>query len=258
MFKHLGVVLFRGFMNVNAYQIEYHISQKELKEYAAFCYFKYLFRNGCIYNYNSNKLATKCKYSPAFIRKNVKKFLDKGWCRMHSGNLIFNKSSHFNGTESQIKLYDEANIKKCSIKEILEYFYLQIIKLHDSKLSRLKKLKSDLKSKKAKVRSRAENYADSINKRTEAERAKLPNETTRLILTNSKLARIFKCSTGKASGIIKSLELDEFIKVHRETKKGWTPEKVTGEHMKHLKEMGVSFGMSNWIFRVLPLEFTIC
>jgi hypothetical protein len=177
---------------------------------------------------------------------------------MHGDNLIFNKSASFNGTTSEIKLYDNANIKKCSIKEILEYFNLQIIKLHDSKLSRLKKLKSDLKSKKATVRHRAENYADSINKRTEAERAKLPNETTRLILTNKKLTKIFKCSAGKASGIVKSLELDGFIKVHRETKKGWTPVKVTSGHMKHLKEMGVSFGLSNWIFRVLPLEFTIC
>lgn len=245
-------------MNINAYQIEYHISRKELKEYAAFCYFKYLYRNGCIYNYNSQKLATKSKYSAAFIRKHVRLFLEKGWCRMHGNNLIFNKSSKFNGTTSKIKLYEDINIKKCSIKEILQYFYLQIIRLHDSKLNRLKKLKSDLKSKKARIRHKAEDYADSINKKTEAQRATLPDETTRLILTNKKLTRIFNCSAGKASGIVKYLELHGFIRVYRETIKGWTPEKVTREHMKHLKEMGVSFGMSNWIFRVLPLEFTIC
>lgn len=245
-------------MNINAYQIEYHVSQKELKEYATFCYFKYLYSNGCIYNYTSIKLSTKCKYSASFIRKSIKTFIAKGWCRMHGNNLIFNKSTSFNGTQSKIKLYDDVNIKKCSIKEILQYFNLQIIKLHDSKFSRLKQLKADLKSKKVTVRHRAENYADSINKRTEAERAKLPNETSRLKLTNRKLTKIFNCSAGKASGIVKSLEIHGFIKVYRETKKGWTPEKVTSAHMKHLKEMGVSFGMSNWIFRVLPLEFTIC
>ncbi len=245
-------------MNVNAYQIEYHISQKELKEYAVFCYFKYLYRNGCIYNYTSVKLATKSKYSASFIRKSIKTFLAKGWCRMHGDNLIFNKSTSFNGSKSKIKLYDEANIKGCSIKEILIFFNLQIIKIHNSKFNKLIKLESDLKSNKTSIRHKAENYADSIGLKSEAQRGTLPNETTRLKLTNKKLTRIFNCSAGKASGIVKSLEFHGFIKVKRETQKGWLPNKVTIGHMKHLKEMGVSFGMGHWIFRVLPLEFTIC
>jgi len=245
-------------MLIDAYQIEYHISQKELKEYAAFCYFKYLYKNSCIYNYTSQKLAIRTKYSPSFIRKNVKLFLEKGWCRMHGNNLIFNKSTSFNKTESKIKLYDDANIKNCSIKEIFLYFRLQIIKLHDSKLSRFKKLRSDLKSNKILIRHKAEDYADSIGLKTEAQRDTLPNETTRLKLTNKKLTKIFNCSEGTASGIVKSLELHGFIDVHRETKKGWTPAKVMNSHVKHLKGLGVSFGMSNWLFWVQPLEFTIC
>lgn len=246
-------------MNINAYQVEYHISNKELKEYAAFCYFKYLFRNGCIYNYNSNKLSTKCKYSPAFIRKNVKKFLDKGWCRMHSGNLIFNKSSHFNGTQSEIKLYDEANIKKCSIKEILRYFYLQIIKLHDSKLSRLKKLKSDLKSNKTRIRHKAEEYADAMEKANKKwKRGNLPNEMTRLKLTNSKLGKLFNCSAGKASGIVKFLEENEFIKVTRQIVKKVVGVNTNKFNANQMKSYGASYWSGHCVFIVLPLEFTVC
>jgi hypothetical protein len=244
-------------MWVNAYQIEYHISQKELKEYAAFCYFKYLFKNGCIYDYNSIKLATKCKYSPAFIRKNIKKFLDKGWCRMHSGNLIFNKSSHFNGQSKNINLYDEIKTKKASIKDILDLFHLEVLKISNSNLDKVKKLKSELKSNKTRTRHKAEDYADSIGFKTEAQRAKLPDETTKLKLSNTRLSKLFGCSSGKASGIIKRLEYLGLIKVDRKI-----VHKTIGVHTKNfnanqMKSYNASYWSGYHVFIVQPLEFTI-
>lgn len=245
-------------MTINAYQVEYHVNRKELKDLAAFCYFKFLYKNGCIYNYNSQKLSYKSKYSASFIRKMMKRFLDKGWCRMHGNNLIFNKLKSFNGSEAQVEVKDKINIKGKTIKEIISFLELQIIRLHDSRFSRIKKLKRDLVSNKAKIRHRAEDYAESIGIRTDEQIAKLPNETDKLILCNKKLSRVLNCSSGKASNVVKKLERMGLIEVERKTEKGWVPNKVTPEHMKHLKEMGVSFGMGNWIFKVSPLKFTIC
>lgn len=245
-------------MNINAYQIEYHISQNELKEYAAFCYFKYLYRNGCIYNYTSTKLAYKSNYSASFVRKSVSLFLAKGWCRMHGKNLIFNKSSSFNGTESKIKLYDEIKHKKLSIKELLDLFKLQIFVIHNSKLNRLKKVKRDLKSNKTRIRHRAENYADSIGKKTEQQRSKLPNESDKLKLSNGKLSRIFNCSAGTASNLIKRLAYKGLIEIHRKS----SAIKFNGVIPKHghsiAKDLGYSYGYSNYLFIVETLEFVIC
>jgi len=244
-------------MNINAYQIEYHISQKELKEYATFCYFKYLYRNGCIYNYTSIKLATKCKYSASFIRKSIKTFIAKGWCSMHGNNLIFNKSTSFNGTESKIRLYNEVNIKRISIKEILEYFELQIIGLHDSKFSKIKKLKRDLKSNKISIRHKAEDYADSIGKKTKAQRDTLPDETAKLKLSNGKLSRIFGCSAGKASKIVNTLARKGFITIHRKINKTKLTGKLCDRAIRVAKDLGYSYGYGNHLFVVETLEFTI-
>jgi len=244
-------------MNINAYQIEYHISRKELKEYATFCYFKYLYRNGCIYNYTSTRLATKCKYSASFIRKMVKIFIDKGWCRMHESNLIFNKSTHFNGTESKIRLYDEINIKRISIKEIIEYFELQIIRLHNSKFNKIKKLKRDLKSNKNSIRHKAEDYADSIGKKTKAQRDTLPDETAKLKLSNGKLSKIFGCSSGKASNIINRLCKKGFITIYRKVNKTKFDNKLSDRAIGVAKNLGYSYGYGNHLFIVETLEFTI-
>lgn len=243
-------------MNVNAYQIEYHISQKELKEYAAFCYFKYLYRNGCIYNYTSVKLATKSKYSASFIRKSVKVFIAKGWCRMHGDNLIFNKSTTFNGVDCK-KLYDKIEIKRISIKKIIEYFELQIIKLHNGKFSRVKKLKRDLKSNKTSVRHKAENYADSIGYKTQEKRDTLPDEIARLKLSNEKLSRMFDCSAGKASALVNKLARKGFITIHRQTITKKYSGLIGNKGVKIAKDLGYSYGYGNHLFIVETLEFTI-
>lgn len=244
-------------MNINAYQIEYHISQKELKEYAAFCYFKYLYRNGCIYNYTSTRLATKSKYSASFIRKMVKVFLAKGWCRMHRDNLIFNKSSQFNGSNAIIKNYEEINIKGLSIKEIIEIFHFQRFKLQESRFEKKKKLKLDLISNKKSIRHKAETYADSIGLKTKAQRLKLPNETDKLQLSNQILKTMFGCSAGKASGIIKGFFKRGLITIYRDIKRQKLQVKVDSYMQEILKGMGASYAYGRYAFIVKPLEFTI-
>lgn len=60
-----------------------------LDSYAYWLYFKHLFRNGCIYNYNILRLAHKSGLSRTTVRKYINLFIALGWCRMHHGNLIF-------------------------------------------------------------------------------------------------------------------------------------------------------------------------
>jgi len=245
-------------MQVNIYQIEHHINQKDLKEYAVFCYFKYMYKTGCIYKYNSVKLATKSKYSASFIRKHVSVFLKKGWCRMHGENLIFNKSSNFNGSESKIKRYEKINIKGLSIKQIIELFHLHRITLQNNRFERKKKLKLDLKSNRKYIRHKAESYAESIGIKTPSQLLKLPNEIDKLTLSNQVLRSMFNCSQGKASAIINSLSKNGFIKIYRIIKKRMFDFNIGLYADEILKGMGASYTYGKYAFLVQPLEITIC
>jgi len=176
---------------------------------------------------------------------------------MHGDNLIFNKSSSFNDSESKIKLYDKIKIKRLSIKEIIEYFELQIIALHQGKFNRVKKLKRDLESNKTSVRHKAEEYACSIGKKTKEERETLPDENAKLKLSNIKLTNIFDCSSGKASKVINNLARKGFITIHRKTNKLKFESDLPNKAMSVAKKLGYSYGYGSHLFVVETLEITI-
>lgn len=244
-------------MQVNSYQVEYHIYQDELTEYAVFCYFKYLYRNGCIYNYSSSKLATKSKYSASFIRKYINIFIKKEWCRMHGKNLIFNKSSKINGSQSKIKQYEEINIKGLSIKQIIDIFRFQRFKLQNRRFERKKQLNLDLKSHKKAKRHKAENQLELMGFKTNVQKLKLPTEKDKLKISNQILKQMFNCSAGKASAIIKEFNKKGLINVYRTIKKSKFKDNITPYQDEILKGMGVSFTKGKFAFLYKPLEFTI-
>lgn len=176
---------------------------------------------------------------------------------MHGDNLIFNKSSKFNKTESKIKSYEKINIKGLSIKEIIEIFYFQRILLQNRRFERKKKLNLDLKSNRKRIRHKAESYADSIGMKTKSQLLKLPNETDKLTLSNHVLKSIFNCSAGKASSIINSLSKNGFIKIYRIVKKRMFDFNIGLYADEILKGMGASYTYGKYAFLVKPLEITI-
>lgn len=73
--------------------IQYLVDNNLVRHYAAWLKLKSLHSNGCIYNYNSNKLHNKSNLSNNSVRKYVSFFLSEKWCSIRHGNLCFAKES---------------------------------------------------------------------------------------------------------------------------------------------------------------------
>lgn len=176
---------------------------------------------------------------------------------MHGKNLIFNKSSIINGSQSKIKIYEEINIKGLTIKQIIELFQFQRFKLQNSRFEKRKKLKLDLNSNKKSIRHKAESYAELIGIKTNYQRLKLPNEIDKLKISNQILKSMFNCSAGKASTIIKEFNKKGLINIHRTVNKTKFNVKLDLYMDEILKGMGASYTYGKFAYLVKPLEFTI-
>lgn len=91
------------------------------RKYAVYLKLKHFFGNGCVYKYNPNKFALISRIDRRCITQHVKFFLEKGWCRMHSGNLIFISQSNL-VKNFNIKNFNKINIrfeKKTKINDIV-------------------------------------------------------------------------------------------------------------------------------------------
>jgi len=178
-----------------------------IKEYAHFLYLKSLYKNGCVFNFTHLGLSKKSRLSRAAIKKHIKLFLDLGWCRIHSGNLIFNKREIFDESKQIIKT--EFQIKS-TVKEILYDLYLIILKNKQKQFDSLRKLRHDIDcSQNPYLKNRAEKllkkYGLNVNK--------LPLANDELKVSTEKLSQLFKCSVGKCAGIIKTLKTSGLIQV---------------------------------------------
>lgn len=77
-------------MKVNVIHVLELNQAKKLKYLAVFLKMKALYSNSCIYDFRSAK-CEKLNLSRPTLRKYVNCFIQLGWCRVHEGNLIFNK-----------------------------------------------------------------------------------------------------------------------------------------------------------------------
>lgn len=95
-----------------------------LTHLSVFIYLKGLRKNSCIFNYNPAALSAKTGLSESSIRKYIKFFLKKGWCRMDGENLIFNKINKIGWQMCQ----STCKINSKTVKEIKRELYLNLIK----------------------------------------------------------------------------------------------------------------------------------
>lgn len=178
-----------------------------LKHYAVFLKLKGLSRKSCIFSYTQEKLAATSGMSRSAIRKYVKFFLSNNWCRIHSGNLIFNKLCSFD--ENKQKLIIPVNVNK-PIKEILSNLYLLILKKKQIQFDKFKKLKRDLYLSQDTFASKK---AEWLVEKLGVEVDNLPNANDKLKLSVTGMSKLFgNCSKGKAAGIIKQLKLSGAVK----------------------------------------------
>jgi len=60
-----------------------------LRHYAVWLKLKNIYKNGCYYKYNNNKLHNQTGLSNTALRKYIQFFLDNKWCHLRDGNLCF-------------------------------------------------------------------------------------------------------------------------------------------------------------------------
>lgn len=80
---------YAGFLLLNTFIIEEHISDKRIRDFAYFLLAKSKYQNSVMYNYNVTKASKQWGVNRVLVRKYFKKFINLGWCKMDDGNLHF-------------------------------------------------------------------------------------------------------------------------------------------------------------------------
>jgi len=186
-------------MNINQLLIKDLIEMNKQRYLAVFIKFKGIYSSGCVHNYSPYKFSLKAKLSRNSVKKYVDYFIANGWARMDGPHLIFNKFRSFD--ENKKILLCEISYKK-TIKEIELLLYREVLRLKQSQFNFLKQVKRDLINP---TGTNVLKKAKKLEKRYTLDSEKLPGARDKYKVSMKKIAKHFKCSVGKASGIIDRL-----------------------------------------------------
>lgn len=195
-------------LSLNKIQLQDMIAAGLLKEYVVFLKIKAKYKNSCFYAYTQKRLSLKTGIPLSCIRKCVKVFLDRGWCRMHCGNLIFNPLKTFD--DNNFRLITSIDLGK-PIKNILNDLYLILLREKQSKFDNLKKLGRELHKP-----SSLKSYKKAVKTLRKIKKSKkeLPKGSDQLQIPVKNISKMFNCSIGKAHKILTDLCLSGRISVY--------------------------------------------
>lgn len=197
-------------MNINQLLIKDLIEINKLRYFAVFIKFKGIYGSGCVHNYSPYKFSYIAKLSRNSVKKYIDYFIDNGWCRMEGKNLIFNKFKSIDGNKLNLKV--KINAKK-TIKEIELLLYRELLRLKESQFNFNKKIYRDLKNPTGLAQLKK---AKAYCKKKGVNSEKLPSAPGMFKLSMIKIAKMFNCSVGKASGIIDELCMKKMIQKFRQ------------------------------------------
>jgi len=186
------------YLDVNTQNLKELADNGRLKDFAYFLYLKSLYSNSCIFNYTQKSLSVKSKIPVSRVKSCVKSFLESGWCRIHRGNLVFNKLKSFDHKKKKII----ESIEITNPKQILKDLRKLILNNLQDRFNRLAKLKADLLNSYSKTRRAAERKVEKLG----LDPNTLPGENDMLSVSMNKLSKLFGCSVGTAAAEIKSLK----------------------------------------------------
>ena len=186
-------------MKLNQLLIKDLIEMNKQRYLAVFIKFKGIYSSGCVHNYSPTKFSSVAKLSRNSVKKYVDYFISNGWARMNGPHLIFNKFRIFDSNRKRIEC--EVTYKK-TIKEIELLLYREVLRLKQSQFNFLKRVKRDLKNP---TGLSALKQAKRLEKKYTLNSEKLPGARDKYKVSMKRMAKHFKCSVGKVSGIIDKL-----------------------------------------------------
>lgn len=119
------------------------LSPTEMRELAVFMKLKSLYKNSCVYGFSYRSLSFKSGVSINTLKKTIKSFLDKKWCRMHNGNLVFGKIKDVDDTDGRGVLVKFNLKKENDYKYILKVLRLSLVKACSDRFEYIKKISND-------------------------------------------------------------------------------------------------------------------
>lgn len=186
-------------MNINQLLIKDLIEMNKQRYLAVFIKFKGIYGSGCVHNYSPYKFSSVTKLSRNSVKKYVDYFIANGWARMNGPHLIFNKFRSFDSNK-KISLCEVSYNK--SIKEIELLLYREVLRLKQSQFNFLKQVKCDLINP---TGTKELKKAKKLEKKYSLDSEKLPGARDKYKVSMKRIAKHFKCSVGKVSGIIDKL-----------------------------------------------------
>jgi hypothetical protein len=198
-------------LSLNKLHIQNMVSAGMIKEYAIFLKMKSKYCNSCFYNYTQKNLSVKSGISLSTVRKYVKIFIDRGWCRLHrvkgKYNLLFTPLKSFD--DNKLRLITSLDFGK-PIKDILNDLYLIILRNKQNQFDNLKKLGREIHEPKS-----LESYKKAVKtlKRIKTTKNKLPKGSDQLQISVKNISKMLKCSVGKAHKVLTKLYQNEHISV---------------------------------------------
>lgn len=124
------------------------LSPTEMRELAVFIKLKSLYKNSCVYGFSYRSLSFKSGVSINTLKKTIKSFLDKKWCHMHNGNLVFGKIKDVDDSGVPGVLVKFNLKKENDYKYILKVLRLSLVKACSDRFDYVKSIIRDYKNPK--------------------------------------------------------------------------------------------------------------
>lgn len=205
-------------IRINPIVLSYLQSHDKLKLYSSYLKLKSEYKNSCIFDATGSRVAQVLNCSRQTGDRIKKNLIKEGWAKMHGDNLILCKTNHITEEyrsydrlkfSKKARLYLKCNNK--STKEILIYLQYLIFKQKEVNRSYLLKLCQDLNTgkttKECKDADRKARKYNLVDKKGETDE--------RLQISYRGIAKMFRCSVGKAYSMIKSFTKNHMVHVTR-------------------------------------------
>jgi len=184
------------------------IEDKTIRHLCVLIKLKSIYVSGCVHNYSPYKLSKSCYISRNSVKKYVDWAIANGYARMEGTSLIFTK---FTKVQSKYKWATIMVDSALPIKKMIALLHREILCDGDRKFRYLISKKEDSSNPMGK------NALHKLKKAKKALRnlkdvALLPNASEKYTVSIKLIATKFKCSVGKAQGIINSLCEDNLLK----------------------------------------------
>lgn len=193
-------------MQINVVNLKVLSDKGLLRHLAVFITIKSKYRNGCIYNYTQESLASKTNISRSAIRKYVKFFLDNGWCRIADGNLCFNGLGKLDKEPKRVL----ADVKAKGTKELIQEFQLLLLKHKQAQFNRIRSLGNEINTP---TNIKAHKSAIKMVRKYGYNKSKLPPESAKLKMSIKSIAKWLNCSVGKTVAVLDRLRTKGLISI---------------------------------------------